>query len=154
MVKEDGFIPTKDFYLKNSRSCELREICIEAIRNLDLKDKSNNDNFFSDEACKILIHLRFERIYQKLLELGIANGIHDGNDLEFFQSSPVNSAEWLAGKIFQLIDKKEDLLETSRFGKPTTNLRKAESESKKFLAQKMIREIIVTLFAVTPDELE
>lgn len=93
--------PTKDFYLNNSRSNEIRSACLEALIPLAQTQEDPNPPLTNQEREDLSVTL--ERVNGKLIELGIKPNLHVGTNVEILRNSPVMTAEWVAGQLLSLL---------------------------------------------------
>lgn len=96
---QEPWRPTKDFYLTNPRSAELREVGLGIVRRLDalLHDPKVSE----DQEKQSQLYAELEAQGGRLIELGIEPDMHVGKPEEAFKSSPVTMAEYVAGQLFE-----------------------------------------------------
>ncbi len=93
--------PTREFYLGNPRSAQVRGVCIAIVNDFDalLRDPQ--------AACS---DRKRESLYRRLLgldtrltELGIQPGIHEDLSYDDLEADPIKAVEFIAGVIGQEI---------------------------------------------------
>ena len=91
--------PTKEFYLSNPRSAQLREIGVAIVRKLDalLHDPEVAQN--QDRQSQLYAELEIHG--GQLIEMGIEPHMHVGKPQEAFQADPVVMAEYVAGQLYE-----------------------------------------------------
>ncbi len=95
--------PKKDFYLSNSRSAEIRSMCLITIQALERL--MSDADVAHNPLIKVDLYTQIEIQNGKLIGLGIRTGMHvcKGAKVEDFEADPIMSAEFLAGQLFRLM---------------------------------------------------
>lgn len=93
--------PTRDFYLNDPRSAEIRTACLEAFIPLAQTQVDPGLPLTNQEREDLSVIL--ERVNGKLIELGIKPNLHVGTSVETLRNNPVMTAEWVAGQLLGLL---------------------------------------------------
>lgn len=92
---EKKWRPTKDFFLTNPRSAQLRGICLSIVHNLDAL-------IHDPEVVQSDAYAQLEALNGQLIELGVRLYMQEGLPQEIYSQNPVIYAEWFAGQIIRL----------------------------------------------------
>lgn len=91
--------PTKEFYLSNPRSAQLREVGVAIVRKLDVL--LHDPEVAQNQDRQSQLYAELEMHGGQLIELGIVPHMHVGKPQEAFQSDPVVMAEYVAGQLYE-----------------------------------------------------
>lgn len=91
--------PNADFFLSDPRSAELREVCIGIVTRIE--DLSEDPETRDNEERKLTLYAELELLGGRLIEMGIEPNMNEGLPQSTYQASPVISAEWLAGQLYE-----------------------------------------------------
>lgn len=96
--------PTRDFYLGNPRSVQIRDICVAILNDFDVL--LHDPQAARDEARRGSLYRRLFGLDTKLVELGIVPDMHQELKEDELEKDPVLAAERAAAIIGQEIGKK------------------------------------------------
>lgn len=92
--------PSREFYLSDPRSAEIRGTCIAFICTVDGLLYTARD-----EHERVGLYGQTELLNGRLIELGVQRNMHvrePKHPIDFFWSNPVSAAEYLAGQLLIL----------------------------------------------------
>lgn len=103
--------PTREFYLANPRSAQIRSVCIEILHDFDALI---HDPKAQAEARRASLYRRLFGLDTRLTELGIYSDIHEDLDECELEREPVLMTEFVAGIIGQEIGREVVTAEEAR----------------------------------------